>query len=90
MHFLIALKLSEKLLLHAILSTIAFWRTMIPLLKVPYLVIDFGKLCLSHYLDSYVKTCLVDDELTTLEVIDIAGQEEFRFVMAPSMHTNLK
>ena len=35
---------------------------------------------LLHFLDSYRKQCVIDDEVALLDVLDTAGQEEYGYV----------
>lgn len=32
----------------------------------------------TYYIDSYRKQCVIDDEMALLDVLDTAGQEEYR------------
>jgi len=44
-----------------------------------------GAQCLTHswILDSYRKQCVVDDEVALIDILDTAGQEEYRRVSLP-------
>ena len=44
-------------------------------------------------LDSYRKQCVIDDEVALLDVLDTAGQEEYRyhqFFLSTLMHMSLR
>jgi hypothetical protein len=35
------------------------------------------RLCLTIFIDSYRKQCVIDEEVALLDVLDTAGQEEY-------------